>query len=177
MKADRAWPSGMLCRGSVLECGRPCRFPERSKAVQRTAFHDAGALGQAPSPAGRGLGRGRMRPMFFRARWNSPLPDCRLLKLETENLKLPVHPRPEGEGMLHFIRVSSRPFAVKKQAHFFFLYFFRSNRVRVPFFSASTFWSMAKVLRVAALSLPVSSGLTSSGSLATSMSRSSRCSL
>jgi hypothetical protein len=26
-----------------LECGRPCRFLARSKAVQRTAFHDAAA--------------------------------------------------------------------------------------------------------------------------------------
>ena len=30
-------------RGSVLECGRPCRFLARSKAVQGTAFHDAAA--------------------------------------------------------------------------------------------------------------------------------------
>jgi hypothetical protein len=30
-------------RGSVLECGRPCRFLARSKAVQRTALHDAAA--------------------------------------------------------------------------------------------------------------------------------------
>jgi len=29
--------------GSVLECGRPCRFLARSKAVQRTALHDAAA--------------------------------------------------------------------------------------------------------------------------------------
>ena len=31
------------CRGSVLECGRPCRFWACSKAVQRTALHDAAA--------------------------------------------------------------------------------------------------------------------------------------
>ena len=30
-------------RGSVLECGRPCRFLARSKAVQRTSLHDAAA--------------------------------------------------------------------------------------------------------------------------------------
>ena len=29
--------------GSVLECGRPCRFLARSKAVQRTALHNAAA--------------------------------------------------------------------------------------------------------------------------------------
>jgi len=29
--------------GSVLECGRPCRFLAPSKAVQRTSLHDAAA--------------------------------------------------------------------------------------------------------------------------------------
>ena len=29
--------------GSVLECGRPCRFLASSKAVQRTSLHDAAA--------------------------------------------------------------------------------------------------------------------------------------
>ena len=33
----------MLSCGSVLECGSPCRFREQSKAVRRTALHDAGA--------------------------------------------------------------------------------------------------------------------------------------
>ncbi len=46
------------CRGSVLECGRPWRFWERSKAVQRTALHDAGANVATPSPTGEGWGEG-----------------------------------------------------------------------------------------------------------------------
>ena len=33
----------MLSRGSVMECGSPCRFSERSEAVRRTALHDAAA--------------------------------------------------------------------------------------------------------------------------------------
>ncbi len=75
-----------------------------------------------PSPSGRGLGRGRMRSTIFGARWNSPLPFCRFLKLETKNLKLPAHPHsafghllPREKECPHSIRVASRPFAVRKK--------------------------------------------------------------
>ena len=40
------------------------RFPERSKAVQRTALQDAAANATAPSPSGRGQGRGRKHGFY-----------------------------------------------------------------------------------------------------------------
>ena len=105
-KMATARPKGMLQINYLvpailctLFCCLPFGIAGILFAVQANSKVQQGDIdGAAPSPSGRGLGRGRTRSIFFWARWNSPLPDCRL----SENLKLKT-----GNSALTLIRPSA----------------------------------------------------------------------